>query len=466
MVYSGTEFLTSDDDSVALKDLLAYIQKNIDLKDIYNDLKRINELKLELDALNQAAQISIKNLDKKLDSHEHPQIELPDTYTKVETAVLLEKLKGQLKKQIETLPRVTQNDLQGVVDLLRTDLEKAIKAIPKEKPSTTIIEQKLDDKRIDALEEQQKEVLAVIDGVIDNAADELKEVQEKLMKELEKRIKEKNKKVTIIGGVSAGKDNLRELLDVAITTPTNGQSLVYNSTTQKFENGTVTPDLTPYARLDGTNQPFTGAIEIQNNGAAASAQIIRNSLGDKIFEILDGGELAYGGDALSGAFDPNFKSEVNRIIQFIKFINLNTSGRTIMSVGIDDGAGGGATFDLRAHGTGYNETLFGIDMVNKCAMIAQGGEEFVIGNYGYYAMIFGTADAERMRIDADGNVGIATVPSGSYTLEVSGTGNFTGDLSANNLSGTNTGDQDLSAYATTTAVTAALAGIPKFTYFV
>lgn len=264
MVYSGTEFLTSDDDSVALKDLLAYIQKNIDLKDIYNDLKRINELKLELDALNQAAQISIKNLDKKLDLHEHPQIELPDTYTKVETAVLLEKLKGQLKKQIETLPQVTQKDLQGVVDLLRTDLEKAIKVIPKEKPSTTIIEQKLDDKRIDALEKQQKEVLAVIDGVIDNAADELKEVQEKLMKELEKRIKEKNKKVTIIGGVSAGKDNLRELLDVAITAPSNGQSLVYNSTTQKWENGTVAPDLSPYAKLDGTNQPFTAAISAPN----------------------------------------------------------------------------------------------------------------------------------------------------------------------------------------------------------
>ena len=203
---------------------------------------------------------------------------------------------------------------------------------------------------------------------------------------------------------------------------------------------------TEYARLDGTNQPFTGAVEIQNNGAAASAQIIRNSLGDKIFEILDGGEVAYGGDAVSGGFDPNFKSEVSRIIQFIKFTNTFDGGRTIMGVGMA-GTTSGATFDLRAHGTGYNETLFDIDMVNKCAMIAQGGEEFIIGNYAPYDIIFGTDNTERARIGAAGMV-VAV------------------DISANNLSGTNTGDQDLSAYATTASVTAALAGMPKFTYFV
>jgi hypothetical protein len=163
----------------------------------------------------------------------------------------------------------------------------------------------------------------------------------------------------------------------------------------------------------------TARFEMQNLDYGI-AQTIRATDGSKIFEMLDGGELAYGGDALSGAFDPNWQCNANRSIHFAKFTNFDMSGRTIMGVGMNDGAGGGATFDLRAHGTGYSETLFDVDMVNKCAMIAQGGEDFVIGNYAAYPLRFGTNNTTQAMIDGSGNFGIGVIPSGSYKLEVNG----------------------------------------------
>jgi hypothetical protein len=49
------------------------------------------------------------------------------------------------------------------------------------------------------------------------------------------------------GGGGGGATALSELVDVALSNPQNGQALVYNSSTGKWVNGTVTPDLTDYA---------------------------------------------------------------------------------------------------------------------------------------------------------------------------------------------------------------------------
>ena len=65
-------------------------------------------------------------------------------------------------------------------------------------------------------------------------------------------------------GFAIVRSALTKLTDVVITSPTDGQSLVYDSATGKWINETVIPDLTPYARLDGTNQPFTGDISASN----------------------------------------------------------------------------------------------------------------------------------------------------------------------------------------------------------
>jgi hypothetical protein len=49
------------------------------------------------------------------------------------------------------------------------------------------------------------------------------------------------------GGGGGGATSLAELADVTLSSPQNGQALVYNSSTRKWVNGTVIPDLTDYA---------------------------------------------------------------------------------------------------------------------------------------------------------------------------------------------------------------------------
>ena len=64
------------------------------------------------------------------------------------------------------------------------------------------------------------------------------------------------------------------------------------------------------------------------------------------------------------------------------------------------------------------------------------------------AIKFSPNGSEAMRVDNDGNVGIGTT-SPSEKLNVSGNILATGTILGSNLSGTNTGDQDLSGYALT-----------------
>ena len=78
----------------------------------------------------------------------------------------------------------------------------------------------------------------------------------------------------------------------------------------------------------------------------------------------------------------------------------------------------------------------------------------------YIAWKTGSSDAapERMRINSTGEVGIGKTATAGVELDVLGDGVFSGTLGASNLSGTNTGDQDLSgleeeAEVGTTAIT-------------
>lgn len=56
------------------------------------------------------------------------------------------------------------------------------------------------------------------------------------------------------GGGGGGATSLAELVDVALSSPQNGQALVYNSSTRKWVNGTVIPDLTDYATKSWVQQ--------------------------------------------------------------------------------------------------------------------------------------------------------------------------------------------------------------------
>lgn len=56
------------------------------------------------------------------------------------------------------------------------------------------------------------------------------------------------------GGGGGGATSLAELLDVTISSPQNGQALVYNSDAGKWVNGNVTPDLSEYATKSWVQQ--------------------------------------------------------------------------------------------------------------------------------------------------------------------------------------------------------------------
>ena len=56
------------------------------------------------------------------------------------------------------------------------------------------------------------------------------------------------------GGGGGGATSLAELVDVTLSSPQNGQALVYNSSTRKWVNGTVIPDLTDYATKSWVQQ--------------------------------------------------------------------------------------------------------------------------------------------------------------------------------------------------------------------
>ncbi len=107
------------------------------------------------------------------------------------------------------------------------------------------------------------------------------------------------------------------------------------------------------------------------------------------------------------------------------FENNNVSGRVIQQVA----STGGATFDLRTHGSSYSETLFGNSMTGAAAMIAQNDSLFVIGNYAAADMVLGTSNTERVRITSAGRIGIG-LPNPSAQLDVVGdvhaSGNITG----------------------------------------
>ena len=78
-----------------------------------------------------------------------------------------------------------------------------------------------------------------------------------------------------------------------------------------------------------------------------------------------------------------------------------------------------------------------------------GANRVQIGNASDGDFIIRTSDAERMRIDSVGNIGIGLNPS--EKLEVNGNILATGTVLGSNLSGTNTGDQDLSGYLTSSS---------------
>ncbi len=110
-----------------------------------------------------------------------------------------------------------------------------------------------------------------------------------------------------------------------------------------------------------------------------------------------------------GTTNPGGLLQVNSSIgsAYAYFSNYNASGRFITTTQMSSAAGS-ASIDLRAHGSTYAETLFGNSMADAAVLLSDNSALMAIGTHDGVPLIFGTNNAEEMRITSGGNVGINT----------------------------------------------------------
>ena len=183
--------------------------------------------------------------------------------------------------------------------------------------------------------------------------------------------------------------------------------------------GTLVCDFTPVPTLQNLWEIFDDD-QINSIGASSPADIFVFHEGNELSSVIAGAGINYSltglregawnvtgvliaNDTLGVGVDPSVKFHVqeNDVVTLqARIENTLVSGRAIFEV-----MGDSAFFDMRAHGTNYDETLFGMNMSDTAALIGRLGE-FIIGTFENEDLIFGTNNVERMRILKDGSVTI------------------------------------------------------------
>ena len=151
-------------------------------------------------------------------------------------------------------------------------------------------------------------------------------------------------------------------------------------------------------------------------------------------DILNAGDVNVGASTLAtrsltvdtgGVFDINLGTAAgdDLVVKSASYANAFVVGGDIGNVGIGtatllhelsiNASNGTPVILLMDNGT--SRGVFGINS----------GDHIEIGNLTADDVIFLTANTPRMRIISTGEVGIGVTPSGTYTLEVGGTGHFT-----------------------------------------
>lgn len=88
----------------------------------------------------------------------------------------------------------------------------------------------------------------------------------------------------------------------------------------------------------------------------------------------------------------------------------------------------GSVFSIRSHGPSYVETLLGNSLSGNTLLISTSGD-LLIGTYVTNNLILGTNNAERLRIDNAGNVGIAMTPTFKFDITGAALGTTSGNQS-------------------------------------
>ena len=221
------------------------------------------------------------------------------------------------------------------------------------------------------------------------------------------------------------------------TAPSYGKMLVGNA------GGTYTLTATSSLGISGTGEtsgyPFTSTTNygqtvsatttplwLQNGLMASTTSYFVNASSTQLTTTGSTYLATLGGNVGIGTTGPEVKFVVQQSSGTLqsRIENTAAAGRAIFEV-----KGDSAFFDMRAHGTTYGETLFGMTVADTSMIMGRQGK-LLIGTYENEDFILGTNNTERIRILNSGNVGIGT-SSPTSLLQVWGTsGN---DITVGNL---------------------------------
>jgi hypothetical protein len=208
--------------------------------------------------------------------------------------------------------------------------------------------------------------------------------------------------------------------------------------------GTTSPSQ-QFVVFESANDVF--AANISNSGGDAKGLVITGSdgsgtnpllsietnLGVSLLKVEEGGNVGI------GTKNPGWNLDVN------------TTGPTTIHSTVSDSTsyarylltndlGSDSYADIIAYGSTATSSLFGLPTGNRTMFYSSGGNSkgLVIGAHSSDPLVFGTNNAERMRIDESGNVGIGTVsPSGKLdvngSVTIDNSGSYRGRNSGNGI---------------------------------
>lgn len=187
-----------------------------------------------------------------------------------------------------------------------------------------------------------------------------------------------------------------------------------------------TPASSTAIALKGRSTDNYSALRFQSNTGATTYSTIYSDASNLIFE--NGGSermriLSTGFVGINTA-SPSGILEVTGNVNNTNLVYFTTIAPTNRILAIVRNADNAANIDLRAHGSGYSETIIGVSMTNAvgCIGAPRSGAAMAVGATTNSPLVFGTNNNERMRIQSNGEVGIATSSTSGWALSLGALG--------------------------------------------
>jgi hypothetical protein len=227
--------------------------------------------------------------------------------------------------------------------------------------------------------------------------------------------------ITGVGTLTAGTWNANVIGNVYTTANSaNGASTIV----ARDSNGSFTANVGTFTTVSGAGGGLTSINAssitlgtLDNARTTASASNGANTI------VLRGasGEFAAGAITASGnlSVTGSVISATANAAASVEGIFTNTNAGTAASAGVQGKGNSTGYWILRQYGTGVTASVFGQTLANYALLASDGASSngLMLGSLTADPVIFGTNNAERMRIDSSGAVGIG-VTNPSYKLDL------------------------------------------------